>query len=151
VRTVEEIFQEMQANKEEERYVFVPLPQPQHTLNGQPWQFFPEETKWHKRYLELAKHISTWSKDPSTQVGAVVVTESGREYVGYNGFPHGIADTEARLTDREKKYKLTIHAEKNALRKAGMDECRGGKIYILLYSNRTSSLLQSMRIGDSIL
>lgn len=22
---------------------------------------------WDKRFLELAKHISTWSKDPSTQ------------------------------------------------------------------------------------
>jgi deoxycytidylate deaminase len=30
-------------------------------------------TKWDIRYLELAKHGSSWSKDPSTQTGAVIV------------------------------------------------------------------------------
>ena len=30
-------------------------------------------TDWDKRFLKLAKHISKWSKDPSTQVGCVVV------------------------------------------------------------------------------
>ena len=30
-------------------------------------------SKWDQRFLELAKQISTWSKDPSTQVGCVVV------------------------------------------------------------------------------
>jgi deoxycytidylate deaminase len=28
--------------------------------------------KWDSRFLSLAKYISTWSKDPSTQVGAVI-------------------------------------------------------------------------------
>ena len=31
------------------------------------------ELKWHGRFLDLAALISTWSKDPSTKVGAVIV------------------------------------------------------------------------------
>ena len=33
--------------------------------------------KWDKRYLALAEHISTWSKDPSKKIGAVAVGEKG--------------------------------------------------------------------------
>ena len=72
--------------------------------------------KWDKRFLELAKHISGWSKDPSTKVGCVVVGED-REIrsTGFNGFPRGIADDDERLTDREQKYPLICHAEENAI------------------------------------
>ena len=72
--------------------------------------------KWDRRFLELAEHISGWSKDPSTKVGCVVVGED-REVrsTGFNGFPRGIADDEERLTDREQKYPLICHAEENAI------------------------------------
>ena len=72
--------------------------------------------KWDNRFLELAKHISGWSKDPSTKVGCVVVGED-REIrsTGFNGFPRGINDDAARLTDRDKKYPLICHAEENAI------------------------------------
>ena len=72
--------------------------------------------KWDIRFLELAKHISGWSKDPSTKVGCVVVGED-REIrsTGFNGFPRGISDDDDRLTDREKKYPLICHAEENAI------------------------------------
>ena len=68
------------------------------------------------RFIGLAQHISTWSKDPSTKVGCVVVGED-REIrsTGFNGFPRGINDDEERLTDREKKYPLICHAEENAI------------------------------------
>lgn len=36
--------------------------------------------KWADRYMKLAQVISTWSKDPSTKVGAIVV-EIGRAHV----------------------------------------------------------------------
>jgi dCMP deaminase len=72
--------------------------------------------KWDKRFVELAKHISTWSKDPSTQVGAVVVDRDMRVIsVGYNGFPIGVEDNVERLENREVKYKMIVHAERNAL------------------------------------
>ena len=71
---------------------------------------------WGDRYLALAKHVSTWSKDPNTQVGAVVVGSKGQILAqGYNGFPRGIKDTPKRLNDRETKLKLVVHAEMNAI------------------------------------
>ena len=75
--------------------------------------------KWDRRFLALAQHISTWSKDPSTQVGCVI-TNNVKKVValGYNGFPAGIADTEERLNDRETKYKYVVHSEPNAIANA---------------------------------
>ncbi|MDP6899653.1 MAG: dCMP deaminase family protein [Candidatus Thalassarchaeaceae archaeon] len=72
--------------------------------------------KWDRRFLALADHISTWSKDPSTKVGCVVVGED-REIrsTGFNGFPRGIDDDPERLSDREQKYPLICHAEENAI------------------------------------
>lgn len=75
-----------------------------------------DNKKWNARYIELAKLVSTWSKDPSTQVGAVAIGEIGQILsTGYNGFPRGIEDTEDRLTTREIKYSYTVHAEMNAI------------------------------------
>ena len=73
-------------------------------------------SKWDVRFLELANHISSWSKDPSTKVGCVVVG-ADREIrsTGFNGFPRGIEDSEDRLADREEKYPLICHAEENAI------------------------------------
>ena len=72
--------------------------------------------KWDLRFIELAKHISGWSKDPSTKVGCVVVGED-REIrsTGFNGFPRGIDDNPERLANRETKYPLICHAEENAI------------------------------------
>ncbi len=73
-------------------------------------------TNWDQRFLDLAEHISNWSKDPSTKVGCVVVGND-REIrsTGFNGFPRGIKDTPERLQDREQKYPLICHAEENAI------------------------------------
>ncbi|SFV88074.1 dCMP deaminase [hydrothermal vent metagenome] len=73
-------------------------------------------SKWDERYLNLAKEISTWSKDPSTQVGAVTVG-SKKEVLsqGFNGFPRGIDDTDIRYQDKITKYKFVVHAEMNAI------------------------------------
>ena len=72
--------------------------------------------KWDRRFIDLALHISEWSKDPSTKVGCVVVGED-REIrsTGFNGFPRGIEDSMERLEDRELKYPLICHAEENAI------------------------------------
>jgi dCMP deaminase len=61
-------------------------------------------------------HIAQWSKDPSTQVGCVVVGPD-REIrsTGFNGFPRGIEDSAERLSDRSRKYPLICHAEENAI------------------------------------
>jgi len=73
-------------------------------------------TKWDERFIELAKLVGSWSKDPSTQVGAVIVDQKNRIVsVGYNGFPRGIKDNSKKLIDRSTKYDIIVHAEANAL------------------------------------
>jgi dCMP deaminase len=73
-------------------------------------------SKWDVRYLNLAKEVSTWSKDPSSKIGAVAVGSKGQVLSqGYNGFPRGIFDGGARLKDRELKYKYIVHAEQNLI------------------------------------
>ena len=78
--------------------------------------------RWKCRYLDLARQVSTWSKDPSTKVGAVVVGAKGQVLCqGYNGFPRGVDDSPERLADRPTKYRYTVHAEKNAIYNATMN------------------------------
>lgn len=78
--------------------------------------------KWDKRFIDLAAHIATWSKDPSTQVGAVIVDDNRRIVsVGYNGFPAGVNDTPDRYENREIKYEMIIHGEINAILFANRD------------------------------
>lgn len=73
-------------------------------------------------YLELAKNIASWSKDPSTQVGAVAVGKHGQILAqGYNGFPRGIIDSEERLNTRELKYRYTVHGEMNCIYNAALN------------------------------
>jgi dCMP deaminase len=88
---------------------------------------------WGDRYIHLAKEISSWSKDPSTKVGAVVIGNNGEVLSqGYNGFPRGIKDTPSRLKDREKKYNLVVHAEMNAIYNAGLNgvSLKGSTLYV---------------------
>lgn len=75
-----------------------------------------ENEKWDTRFLELATLIASWSKDPSTQVGCVMVGPYDREIrsTGYNGFPRGVPDDD-RLNNRDVKYDLIVHAEENAI------------------------------------
>ena len=77
--------------------------------------------KWDLRFLEMSELVSSWSKDPSTKVGSVIVDNDRRVIsLGYNGFPKGVADND-RLNDREEKYKIVVHAERNALLFANTD------------------------------
>lgn len=73
-------------------------------------------SKWDQRYIDLAKQVSTWSKDPSRKIGAVAVGSKGQILAqGYNGFPRGILDSTERYDDREVKYKYVVHAEMNVI------------------------------------
>jgi dCMP deaminase len=87
--------------------------------------------RWDRKYLGLAKYVATnWSHDPSTKVGAVLVNwEQHQEFLGYNGFPRGVVDSPERYEDRELKYKLVVHAEVNAIQKAGL-LARGATLYV---------------------
>lgn len=70
---------------------------------------------WDRRYLELAKLVSTWSKDPNKQVGAVITDRQYVRGVGFNGFPRGVEDHEYLLADKKMKLQIVVHAEVNAI------------------------------------
>lgn len=72
--------------------------------------------KWDNRYMGVAKEISSWSRDPSSKIGAITVGSKGQILSqGYNGFPRGIIDAVERWENRETKYKFVVHAEMNAI------------------------------------
>jgi len=84
---------------------------------------------WDDYFMEMATLVSTKSKDPSTKVGAVIVSKDNKvRSTGYNGFPRGMED-DNRYNDRALKYKLTEHAERNAIYNAEMS-LEGCKIYV---------------------
>jgi len=86
--------------------------------------------KWDRRFLGLAMDpYSTWSKDPSTQVGAVITRGNRQVSQGYNGFPAGVDDSPDRYADREFKYRAVIHAEANAIIWA-QEDLTGCTIYV---------------------
>lgn len=73
-------------------------------------------TDWDARFIDLAELVGSWSKDPSTKVGAVIVRPDRTvASVGYNGFARGVKDTEERLFTRDLKYAMVVHAEANAI------------------------------------
>lgn len=103
------------------------------------------EKKWDYRFLELADHVSQWSKDPSTKVGAVVVDPYNRILgMGYNGLPMHVKDEDIRYNDRNLKYKMIVHAEANAILHSNFD-LTGSSLYCthMCCSNCTGLIIQS--------
>lgn len=104
--------------------------------------------KWDRRFLDLAKHVSEWSRDPSTKVGAVAVKDRRVLATGYNGLPRGVADLPGRLNNRDEKYLRTVHAEANIVAQAarfGIDMF-GASVYVwpfLPCSNCTTLMIQA--------
>lgn len=81
---------------------------------------------WNKRFLDMAELVASWSKDPSTKCGAVIVRPNKTvASVGFNGFPRGMNDDFDLYEDRERKYSRIVHAEINAIlfAKESLDFC----------------------------
>lgn len=77
---------------------------------------------WKLRFIKLAEFISTFSKDPSSKIGAVIVDKNNRIIsTGYNGLACGVNDTKKRYNDRSLKYAMILHAEENAILFAKQD------------------------------
>lgn len=88
-----------------------------------------DELRWDTRLMDLALHVSQWSKDPRTGVGSVIAKGKREIDLGYNGFPEGIRDFKGRLEDYDLKHQLMIHAEKNAMDNSTRD-LRGRTLYV---------------------
>ena len=73
------------------------------------------QQKWDKRFLDMAKLVSTWSSYPRTKVGAVITDKKNRVIsLGFNGLAQKIDDNK-RFENRELGLKSVIHAEENAM------------------------------------
>ena len=71
--------------------------------------------KWDKYYMNIAMSVAMKSKDPSTQVGTVIVNKDNRIIgTGFNGFPSGMKEPK-ELWNSLDKHKFVIHSETNAL------------------------------------
>ena len=89
---------------------------------------------WNDYFLDLADAVSRRSRDPNTQVGAVIADVHNHVIsTGYNGPPPGLNDRAldwSRGADsRSGKYRWVLHAEVNAIVHARCD-LRGYAIYV---------------------
>lgn len=91
--------------------------------------------------MELAFTNASWSKDPSTKVGAVITEGNRIVSMGFNGYPHGIEDS---VDDpRDIKYLKVIHGEENAILHAQRD-LTGCSMFVTHFPcpNCTSKIIQ---------
>jgi dCMP deaminase len=80
-------------------------------------------------FLHIARSVALKSKDPSTQVGAVIVDEDNRVVsTGYNGFISKCNEKDLSW-ERPMKYHFVIHEEMNAILYARRD-LRGCRMYL---------------------
>lgn len=95
---------------------------------------------WDEYFMAVAKLSSMRSKDPSTQVGACIVSPDNRILsIGYNGAPNGYSDDKFPW-DREgkpldTKYLYVVHAERNAILnyRGHRKDFENSKIYVDLF------------------
>ena len=92
---------------------------------------------WDTYFMSIAKLSSLRSKDPSTQVGACIVSSDNRILsIGYNGAPNGFDDEDFPWEREGKpidtKYMYVCHAELNAILNS-IGDLKGCTIYVSLF------------------
>lgn len=88
------------------------------------------QQQWDQRFLRLARLVALWSKDPSTQCGAVIVRpDHTLASVGFNGFARGMDDNPENYADRTIKYPHILHSEWNAIRSTQDPSLAGNTVY----------------------
>ena len=88
---------------------------------------------WDKYFLMIADVVKLRSKDPNTQIGAVIVDDDNQIVAtGYNGFPRGALNVAERF-ERPLKYDFFEHAERNAIYAAARRgvPLKGCKLYLV--------------------
>lgn len=105
---------------------------------------------WDEYFMGIALMSAQRSKDPSTQVGACIVSSENRILsVGYNGMPKN-CDDDVYPWDREgealdTKYMFVCHAELNAILNYSGTNLKGSKVYVTLFpcNECAKALIQS--------
>src|SRR5271156_7103341 len=106
-----------------------------------------KQAKWDIYYLNMARYVSTKSKDPSTKTGAVIVRpDNSLCATGFNGFPRGMNDDPALYADRDKKYSRTVHCEMNAQIFARQD-LTGCSLYTWPFASCDRCAVQMIQCG----
>lgn len=106
------------------------------------------QEKWDRRFLEMATLVSSWSKDPSTRCGAVIVRpDMSVCSVGFNGFPKNMKDDEELYADREKKYSRVVHCEVNALLHSVDPTVQGYTLYTVPFACCDRCAVQMLQAG----
>lgn len=93
---------------------------------------------WDEYFMGVSILSGMRSKDPSTQVGACIVSKDNKILsMGYNGFPSGCSDDEFPWDktgeDNETKYPYVTHSELNAILNYRGGSLEGAKIYVSLF------------------
>ena len=93
---------------------------------------------WDEYFMAVATLISKRSKDPSTQVGAIIVSKDNKILsAGYNGAPNGFSDDiipwEREGEFEKTKYPYICHAELNAILNNKGSILDGARIYVDLF------------------
>ena len=94
--------------------------------------------KWDEYFMGVAMLSAQRSKDPSTQVGACIVSRENKILsMGYNGMPCGCSDDEMPWerdgNPLDTKYMFVCHAELNSILNYAGHDLRGAKIYTTLF------------------
>ena len=87
------------------------------------------DVKWVKRFIDLAFHVGSWSKDPSSKAGSILTRGNRVISMGFNGFPAGTDDHHHLYEDREVKYLRVVHSEMNSILFA-KEDLLGATIYV---------------------
>ena len=93
---------------------------------------------WDEYFMGIALLTAMRSKDPSSQVGACIVSPENKILsLGYNGMPIG-CDDDAMPWDREgdpldTKYMYVCHAELNAILNSAHNNLKGARVYVTLF------------------
>lgn len=108
-----------------------------------------DKQKWDNRFIEMCKLVASWSKDPSTKTGAVIVRPDRTVIsVGFNGFPKNMKDNAELYADREKKYSRVVHCEVNALVHA-YSCVEGATLYTWPFASCDRCCVQMLQAGIS--
>lgn len=110
---------------------------------------YQRQNKWDIRFLQMARLVSSWSKDPSTQTGAVITDSDNRLIsTGFNGFPQSMLDRDDWYQNRDEKYSRIVHCEVNAMLFAGrrLDRCT---LYTWPFASCDRCVVQMLQAGIS--
>lgn len=118
-----------------------------------------EASSWDETFMRMALVVADRSKDPSTQVGACIVSSENRILsLGYNGTPNGWSDHDfpwdrSAADPLDTKYPYVIHAERNAVLNYGglHSQLNNSKVFVTHFPcNECSKELAQVGVSEVV-